>query len=86
MDVPLPDLLKQPLNATFLALFIIWRLWARSSRLRRPLPPSPPGYPVLGNLLDIIAPGDAVRHYSNLAKKHGEYAFMPPEPTPLVKQ
>ncbi|KAJ2917369.1 hypothetical protein MD484_g3052, partial [Candolleomyces efflorescens] len=78
MDPPFLERLqvvKQPLIAAFLALIVVWRLWARNS-LRQPLPPSPPGYPILGNLFDVVAPGNAVRHYSNLAKKHGDIFLL----------
>jgi hypothetical protein len=71
MDLLIENPLRQPLVVTLFVLLVLWRFWTRRHASRLPLPPSPSGYPVVGNLLDMIAPGDVVRHYSNLAKQHG---------------
>ena len=75
------------LSAAIIIALLYKARQSRSASSTLPLPPSPPGYPILGNLFDVVAPGNAVRHYSNLAKKHGEDAFMQPGPTvPFIKQ
>lgn len=46
-------ILENPvLCAVFLAYFA-WKFFAKSTRNGLPLPPGPPGLPLIGNLLDV---------------------------------
>jgi hypothetical protein len=60
-------------SAGVLIGFFVWRqLSSRAQRRGRPLPPGPPGWPIIGNVLDVPS-RDAHVKYAELSKKYGAY-------------
>jgi hypothetical protein len=56
--------------------FFVWReLSSRAQRRGRPLPPGPPGWPIIGNVLDIPSRDEHVK-YAELSKKYGVYPII----------
>lgn len=75
MDLHSPRLENQTIMSWVLAGLVALALlqWARSGRSRKNLPPSPKGYPILGNLLEVISSkGLLYKKMTDWAQEYGE--------------
>ena len=58
----------------FLALLVLYNLYQRRKNPSRlPYPPGPPGYPIIGNLLDIpVSVQEPWKCYAALSHRYGQ--------------